>query len=139
MLELSSLQTLILATLIGLNKEKLEEANSNANTTLLQYKNHESELKVYTDENNFESATESIKNYCNLLKFNPNKTGPFPYMLEIINSDGKERPYDCLSKIRNALLHAEYYLENDKIIHIDADTAVSPVLPPASIPTLLST
>lgn len=116
--ELSALQVNILSTLIGLNREKLESANSIAGNQLLQYQDHESTLKMYTADGNYETGIESAKSYCKWMNFNPSQTGPFPYMLEIISSDGKQRPYDCLSKIRNALLHGEYYLEDDRILHI---------------------
>jgi hypothetical protein len=48
---------------------------------------------------------------CNKLNFNPNQNGPFPYMLDIIKDNDKNRPYDYVSKIRNAYLHAQYKLD----------------------------
>lgn len=117
--ELVALESAILSTLIGLNREKLELANSKTeNRTLFQYKDYESDLKVFLNEVDYKEGKEISKIICNNINFNPTKEGCFPYMLEIIQDDNKNRPYDYISKIRNALLHAEYYLESPDILHI---------------------
>lgn len=118
-LELVSLETIILATLIGLNREKLEYANSKTDTRgLFQYKDYESSMKIFYDESNYEVGFEVSKEFCKQLNFNASGNGCFPYMLEIIKDNNKNRPYDYVSKIRNAMLHAEYYLETPEILHI---------------------
>lgn len=118
-LELVSLVTTILATLIGLNREKLERANSNTDSrSLFQYKDYESSMKIYYDESYYKEGYEFIKEFSKSLNFNPSGNGFFPYMLEIITDNNKNRPYDYVSKIRNAMLHAEYYLESPEILHI---------------------
>lgn len=117
--ELVAIETMILSTLVGLNREKLELANSKTEKrTLFQYKDYESDIKVFLNEVDYKEGREVSKILCDKLNFNPNKKGCFPYMLEIIQDDNKNRPYDYISKIRNALLHAEYYLETPDILHI---------------------
>lgn len=117
--ELVALESVILSTLIGLNKEELEEANyKTQNRNLFQYKNHESSIKIFLDEHYYENGYQISQKICKALNFNPDKSGPFPYMLEINIDDNKNKPYDYISKIRNALLHSEYYLETPNILHI---------------------
>lgn len=117
--ELVALETMILSTMIGLNKEKLEFANSQlSEKNLFQYKDYESSMKIYFSPTYYEDGFETSKNLSKELNFNPSEEGPFPYMLEIIKDDNKNRPYDYVSKIRNALLHAEFYLESPEILHI---------------------
>lgn len=117
--ELVTLQTVILSTLIGLNREKLEQANSDTeDRSLFKYKDYESTMKIFFSDESYKDAYEVSKKTCEVLDFNPTKEGPFPYMLEVIQDDGKKRPYDYISKIRNALLHSEYYLETPEILHI---------------------
>ena len=117
--ELVALETLILSTLIGLNREKLELANSQTESkTLFQYKDYESDMKIFYSPTYYEDGYESSKKLSQQLNFNPNEEGYFPYMLEIIQDDNKNRPYDYVSKIRNALLHSEFYLESPEILHI---------------------
>lgn len=117
--ELVALESVILSTLIGLNKEKLEEANSKTkNRNLFQYKNHESYIKIFLNEDHYENGYQISQKICTSLNFNPDKSGPFPYMLEINIDDNKNKPYDYISKIRNALLHSEYYLETSNILHV---------------------
>lgn len=117
--ELVALETIMLGTLIGLNREKLELANSKTEKrTLFQYKDYESDTKIFLDENDYKEGSEISKIICQNINFNPAQTGHFPYMLEILKDDNKNRPYDYISKIRNALLHAEYYLEDHNILHI---------------------
>lgn len=118
-LELVSLETIILTTLIGLNREKLERANSNTDSrSLFQYKDYESSMKIYYDDKYYKEGYEFIKEFSKSLNFNSTGSGCFPYMLEIITDNNKNRPYDYVSKIRNAMLHAEYYLESPEILHI---------------------
>lgn len=118
-LELVSLETVILATLIGLNREKLEHANSNTDSrSLFQYKDYESSMKIYYNNSFYKEGYEFVKEFSKSLNFNPSGNGYFPYMLEIITDNNKNRPYDYVSKIRNAMLHAEYYLESPEILHI---------------------
>jgi len=117
--ELVALESLILSTLIGLNREKLEFANSKTeDKTLFQYKDYESDIKVFLNEFDYKEGKEVSKIICDKINFNPTKEGCFPYMLEIIQDDNKKRPYDYISKIRNALLHAEYFLETPDILRI---------------------
>ena len=118
-MELVTLESSILATMIALNKEKLEQANSNiAEKNLFKYKDYESSMKIICNDGSFKEGIESSKDLCKILDFNKDENGPFPYMLEILKDNNKQRPYDYISKIRNALLHAEYYLENNEILHI---------------------
>lgn len=117
--ELVALETMILSTLIGLNREKLELANSQTEgRTLFQYKDYESDMKIFYSPSYYEDGYESSKKLSKKLNFNPDEEGHFPYMLEIIQDDNKNRPYDYVSKIRNALLHSEFYLESPEILHI---------------------
>ena len=117
--ELVALETLILSTLIGLNREKLELANSQTEgKSLFQYKDYESDMKIFYSPTYYEDGYESSKKLSKILNFNPTEEGHFPYMLEIIQDDSKNRPYDYVSKIRNALLHSEFYLESPEILHI---------------------
>ena len=117
--ELIALETLILSTLIGLNREKLELANSKTEgRTLFQYKDYESDMKIFYSPTYYEAGHISSKRLSKELNFNKNEKGPFPYMLEIIQDDNKNRPYDYVSKIRNALLHSEFFLESPEILHI---------------------
>lgn len=117
--ELVALESAILSTLIGLNREKLELANSKTeNRALFQYKDYESDIKIFLNEVDYKEGREVSKIICDNLNFNPTREGCFPYMLEIIQDDNKKRPYDYIAKIRNALLHAEYYLENPNVLRI---------------------
>lgn len=117
--ELVAIETIILSTFIGLNREKLELANSQTEKrNLFQYKDYESDTKIFLNEIDYKEGFEVSKIICRNINFNPSQQGQFPYMLEIIQDDNKNRPYDYISKIRNALLHAEYYLETPDILHI---------------------
>lgn len=105
-IDLTSVVVPILSTLIGLNKEELQNANSKiSNNNLFQYKDYEENLSYDNSDEIIEVAREMSK----LVKFNPSKSGPFPNMLEINKTDNKNRPFDYVAKIRNALEHAEYY------------------------------
>jgi len=120
-IELNALETSILALLVGLNRESLQEANSSTkDRSLFQYLNYQSEVQVPIGPYKKVSGYEYSKRLAESLKFNPSKTGPFPYMLSISKTDSKNRPYDYVSKIRNALQHAEYFQKNGDIntIHI---------------------
>jgi len=75
-------------------------------------------MKIYYDDKYYKEGYEFIKEFSKSLNFNSTGSGCFPYMLEIITDNNKNRPYDYVSKIRNAMLHAEYYLESPEILHI---------------------
>ena len=116
-----SIENIILASLIGLKKELLENANSDViDRKLFKYKDYKSESIVYFNDNlsiPFEKYAKSCVARCG---FNPSSNGPFPEMLEIIKDNNKNRPYDYISKIRNAFLHGEFYLDktDPEIVHI---------------------
>ena len=106
-MNLKSLFPAICSVLIGLNREDLQTANSNTeNRNLFQYKDYISDAPVINDER---TSIQMIKDTMKKIKFNESLKGPFPYMVEIVTNDTHERPYDIVSKIRNALEHAEYY------------------------------
>jgi len=108
-IELTSIIPCILSLLIGLNREDLQDTNSKvSNRGLFQYGNYESDAKLIEFDNTV-TQNDFAKKLCAFLNFNSSGNGPFPYMLEINTSDGRERPYDCMTKIRNALEHAGYF------------------------------
>jgi len=112
--ELLSLKNLIISALIGLNKEELESANSLVyKNQLFQYRDYESDIDLYINGENNLKWKDYAKQECDFCGFNPNQEGPFPLMLEITKDNNKTRPYDYISKIRNAYLHAEYKLNKD--------------------------
>ena len=119
--ELLSLRNLFFSVLLGLKKEELESANSLVKQhRLFQYKDYDGDVDVYIDENNSIKWKDFASKMCKKMNFNLNHEGPFPLMLEITKDNNKNRPYDYISKIRNAYLHAEYKLDkfNPDITHI---------------------
>lgn len=109
---LKAIEMIILSNLIGLKKEVLEDANSDVmDRKLFKYKDYQSESTVYVNDDisiPFEMYAKSCVARCG---FNPSGNGPFPNMLEIVKDNNKNRPYDYISKIRNAFLHGEFYLD----------------------------
>jgi len=114
-IEYSSIVPCILSLLIGLNREKLQNTNSQiSNQGLFQYVGYESDAPLSGYDDKYK-VNDMDKAMCKHLKFNPTMSGPFPYILEINVSDGRVRPYDCMTKIRNALEHAEYVLKKGEV------------------------
>jgi len=120
-IELTAIETSILSLLVGLNREALQEANSDTKDhSLFQYLNYQSEAKVDMGLGFVMSAYDYSKKLAEHFNFNPSKEGPFPYMLSISKTDSRTRPYDYVTKIRNAFQHAEYFQKKGDIatIHI---------------------
>lgn len=120
-IELTALEVGILSLLVGLNRESLQEANSNtSDRSLFQYLNYESGAKVKLSPYKTVSAHEYSKMLCKQFNFNPSHIGPFPYMLSILKTDNRTRPYDYVTKMRNALQHAEYFQKKGEVntVHI---------------------
>ena len=115
--EMLSLKNLIFSVLLGLKKEALESANSLVKQhQLFQYKDYDGELDVYIDGDNSLKWKDYAKNVCKYYRFNQKQEGSFPLMLEITKDNNKNRPYDYVSKIRNAYLHGQY--KPDKLIPV---------------------
>ncbi|MBQ7136890.1 MAG: hypothetical protein IJO43_02800 [Bacilli bacterium] len=120
-IELTAIETSILSLLVGLNREALQEANSDTKDhSLFQYLNYQSEAMVDMGYGAVMSAYEYSKKLAEHFKFNPSKEGPFPYMLSVSKTDSRTRPYDYVTKIRNAFQHAEYFQKKGDIatVHI---------------------
>lgn len=118
---LKSIENIILANLIGLKKEVLESANSDVlDRKLFKYKDYQSESVVYFSDTLSIPFDKYAKTCVERCGFNPSYNSPFPNMLEIVKDNNKNRPYDYISKIRNAFLHGEFYLDktNPEIVHI---------------------
>ena len=115
--EMLSLKNLIFSVLLGLKKEELESANSLVKQhQLFQYKDYDGEVDVYIDGDNSLKWKDYAKSVCKYYNFNPKQEGSFPLMLEITKDNNKNRPYDYVSKIRNAYLHGQY--KPDKLIPV---------------------
>lgn len=119
-IKLISLQVNILSLLIGLNNESVQHANSKVKgRNLFKYADYKCDAKTIDKYGMQSTVYEQTKKMCDRLGFNPNREGAFPYMLEITKTDDKNRPYDIVSKIRNAMEHGEYCLKKTDINIID--------------------
>lgn len=105
-MELKSLLPCICSVLMGLNRENVQLANTKSDRKLFEYRNYVSDAKV-VDSN--EDSLSIIKKLMRIIKFNKNLDGALPNIVDIEKIDNKQSAYDVVTKIRNGLLHSEYY------------------------------